>query len=182
MAMSLRNISFAQLWCIAILLVMGCESRSSRTISSETIKVSADDKRIASRVVELVKPKVASNGELARRYGIFVSMELRSIKRLASVKVYGYKTPVAFLVKCFCRFDKFSTIVDINVIKDANFNIKMVPTEEFATQEDGPLSDCELIQDGDELWFVRTGGDGMRVRSVVTCQIPLYLLSTNFEP
>lgn len=82
------------------------------------------------------------------------------------------------VIQCLARFDKFSTKIEVQVFDGAAFNISMVPTEEFATKENSPLSDCKLVQDGDELWFVRTGGDQMRVQSLVASQIS----HPDFEP
>lgn len=171
--MSLRTVLAAKLGCIAILSSTGCHSNSS-----QPRQATADDMRIASEAIELVESQVASNGEMTRRHGEFVSMEIRSIRRMPPVDFFDRDDPTMLVIQCFARFDKFSTKIQVQVFDGAALNIEMEPSEEFATKENSPLSDCKLVQDGDELWFERTGGDQMRVQSFVTCQIA----HPDFEP
>ncbi|TWT87016.1 hypothetical protein [Stieleria varia] len=168
-----RSLTCTALACAAVVALSGCESATH-----QTRQVSSDDKRIASETVEFVQSQVASNGELARRHGDFESLEIRSIRRLPPFDVFDVHEPAKLLIECLARFERFSTKIEVHVFDGATFNILMMPTEEFATKKDSPLSDCKLVQDGDQLWFVRTGGDQMRVQSIVTCQIS----HPDFEP
>lgn len=161
----------AYLACIAAIAFSGCTSRSYKMKP-----VSVDDQRIASETIDRVQLQVASNGDLVRRHGEFVSMEIRNIRRLPPVDVFDLHEPAKLVIDCLARFERFSTTIEVQVFDGAAFQISMVPTEEFAMKDDSPLSDCKLVQEGDELWFVGTGGD--RVRSVVTCQIS----HPDFEP
>ncbi|QDU89104.1 hypothetical protein Pla175_24900 [Pirellulimonas nuda] len=156
-----------------ILSTSGCNSRSIQPRN-----VSADDRRIASETVKQLESKVASNDTLVRRHGRFASMEILSIRRLPPVDFMDYHQPAMLAMDCVCHFESFSTKMEVQVIDGAAFSILMQPSEEFATKENSPLSDCTLVQNGDELWFVRTGGDQMRVQSVVTCQVS----HPDFEP
>ena len=133
----LANAAFA---CTAVVALSGCGSRSY-----QTRQVSIDDKRIASKTIELVKLQVASNGQLTRRHGEFVSMETRSIRRLPPVDVFDLHEPAKLVSDCLARFERFSTTVEVQVFDGAAFNISMMPTEEFATKESSPLSDCKLV-------------------------------------
>ena len=164
---------YAIIALIATFYLTGCDSRSS-----QPTQVSAEDRRIAAESIELVKSQVASSGELTRRHGKFVSLDIRTVRRSPPLDVFDLHEPAMLVIDCVAIFEDFSTKIKVLVFDGAAFNISMMPTEEFAINENSPLSDCKLVQDGDELWFVRTGGDQMRVQSIVTCQTS----HPDFEP
>lgn len=160
----------AALACSAVVAFAGCEARSH-----QTKQVSADDKRIASETIEHVKLQVASSGELTRRYGDFVSMEIRSVRRLPPFDAFDVHEPEQLLIDCLARFEKFSTRISVHVFDSAVFKLSMKPTEEHLNSQSLIY---KPVQDGDELWFVRQGPYKGGVQSIVSCQTS----HPDFEP
>lgn len=181
--------SFIRLCVLSVatgcLIAGGCRPRVANTV------VTPQDQQVATECAQFIEQTLKGlpdDHPLVLRYGRYASMTLSSVTRNASspATLGGHGFPANLQVTCQCLCEKYPasigvTIVNYNSGKAVQF---FTPEEPFAiaplpnAEISGVLSDCKPVLRGDQLWFVREGGD----MAEIVCQVSCILQHPRFRP
>ena len=148
-------------------------------------EITAHDRVVIERSKRLIEEQLHSlsdDHDIVLIYGRFLSLNVQKpVKRRANSGSFGpglgYPTHITF--ECICEFSKFRGMMTVSIMQGwetTEVEFDVTPSHAAATL--GPLSGCKVIQQGNELWYVREGGDNLKSRSVLSCRI----LDPDFEP
>ena len=143
------------------LFTSGCVRQRPETL--EPRELTEFDKELAEEAIRFIE-QAAAEQKVVNRYGKLNSIKMKALAWGQSLSIGDIHPTRILLMICTAEFDRLTVDIPVGFSNTLPSGIHLTPSYEFETKEDSPLADCQLKTYGGELWFVRNGGNMMRVK------------------